>query len=344
MLPRELVQRHRPLLNAVELGRRGPLQRFRGDGGALLVLPDLTLHSGIELRETLHRLFCECARLFELVARRSVHASELAEQLGLASQRFLELGHPFARQLVEGGHLLAGDAPHLTPSPFRLLFETARLRGNERARLVELLRRRVPDAMGLVDELATKGFELCTQGVLELAEPLLREPLEVCRPIGDRLPHVIADGVSVLLDPLDLRSRSFLELLERVGGNLHDGVGLVGADCVELRGATSHRFVERSDDALCRLNLLCAGRERFVDRHGLLWMDAVLAFEADAARVLRLRRQPGDVTQGRPYAIERQQPVRNADVHDDAPRVLELAAFRRPRHAEIEAVVLTAER
>src|SRR2546429_9899040 len=100
--------------------------------------------------------------------------------------------------------------------------------------------------MGLVDGPATKGFELCAQGVLELAETLLREPLEVSRPVGDRLPHVLADGLSVLLDPLDLRSRSLLEVRERVGGNLDNRIGLIRADRVELPGAASHLVVECS--------------------------------------------------------------------------------------------------
>src|SRR5437660_1124085 len=130
--------------------------------------------------------------------------------------------------------------------------------------------------MGLVDELATEGFELCAQGVLELAEPLLRETLEIRRPFGDRLPHVFADGSSVLLDPLDLRSRSFLELLERVGGNFHDGIGLVRADRVELPGATRHRVVERSS-VLSRdlLELVRPCRDGLLERPQVLERGAV---------------------------------------------------------------------
>src|SRR3989440_10324156 len=141
--------------------------------------------------------------------------------------------------------------------------------------------------MGLVDELGTKVFELGTQCVLELAEPLLREPLEVSRPIGDRLPHVIADGSSVLLDPLDLRSRSFLELLERVRGNFHDGIGLVRADRVELPGATRYLVVECS--SVLPRDLLELGRPC---RDGLLERPQVLERGAVHVRNALLRLPP----------------------------------------------------
>ena len=104
------------------------------------------------------------------------------------------------------------------------------------------------------------------------------------------------------------------------------------------RTASSNAAMMRRADSIC-----CAVGERFVDRHGLLRVDAVLALKpmprAYCASAVSPAMSP------RPSRRRRGGTARAQRRRGPGPaRVLELAALRRARHSEVETVVLAAQR